>query len=98
MKIQEEEMNIKSAIKRQKQNEKRRDANASCRSELRTYVKHVIVAVQDGNLEGARAAFIKAESKLDKAANKGLIHKNKASRHKSRLSAKVKALSIMVEV
>ncbi len=86
--------NIKSAIKRAKQSEVRRLANASKRSELRTYIKHVITAVQDGNLEQARVAFVKAESKLAKAANKGLIHKNKASRHQSRLSAKVKALSL----
>lgn len=85
--------NIKSAIKRAKQNVKRRQLNASARSMYRTYVKNVLKAVEKGNHEDARAAFDKAQPVIDKASAKGLIHKNKAARVKSRLSAKVKALA-----
>ena len=85
--------NIKSAIKRAKQNIKRRQHNASARSMYRTYVKNVLKAVATGNKEDALAAFTKAQPIIDKAAAKGLIHKNKAARVKSRLSAKVKALA-----
>lgn len=84
--------NIKSAIKRARQNDKLRQHNASARSMLRTFVKNVIKAVATGNAEAARAAFAKAQPVIDKAAGKGLIHKNQASRLKSRLSARVKAM------
>jgi len=82
--------NIKSAIKRARQNIKLRQRNASARSTYRTFVKHVIHAVEKGDKEAARAAFSVAQPVIDKAACKGLIHKNKASRIKSRLSAKIK--------
>jgi len=85
--------NIKSAIKRAKQNVKRRQHNASARSMYRTYIKNVLKAVATGSQEDARAAFTKAQPVIDKAAAKGLIHKNKAARVKSRLNAKVKALA-----
>ncbi len=85
--------NIKSAIKRVKQNVKQRQHNASARSMYRTYVKNVLKAIDKGNKEDARAAFAKAQPVIDKAMAKGLIHKNKAARVKSRLSAKVKALA-----
>ncbi len=85
--------NIKSAIKRAKQNTKRRMHNASARSMYRTYVKNVLKAVQSGDVEAAKTAFAKAQPIIDKTAQKGLIHKNKAARVKSRLSAKVKALA-----
>lgn len=85
--------NIKSAIKRARQNEKRRMHNASARSMYRTYVKNVIKAVETGNLEAARTAYTKAQPIIDKAMAKGYIHKNKAARVKSRLSAKIKALA-----
>ena len=85
--------NIKSAIKRAKQNIKRRLHNASARSMYRTYIKNVLKAVQAGDKELAQAAFLKAQSVVDKAAGKKLIHKNKASRIKSRLNARVKAMA-----
>lgn len=85
--------NIKSAIKRARQNEKIRQRNASARSRYRTYVKNVVKAVASGNKEEAQAAFTKAQPVIDKTAGKGLIHKNKASRVKSRLSAKIKAMA-----
>ena len=85
--------NIKSAIKRAGQNEKLRKFNASARSMYRTFVKNVTKAIEAGDKELARAAFMKAQPIIDKAAGKGLIHKNKAARIKSRLSAHVKAMS-----
>jgi small subunit ribosomal protein S20 len=86
--------NIKSAIKRARQNVKRRLHNASARSMYRTYVKNVLKAVEAGDKEVAKAAFAKAQPIIDKAAGKGLMHKNKAARLKSRLSARVKAMAV----
>jgi small subunit ribosomal protein S20 len=85
--------NIKSAIKRARQNIKLRAHNASARSMFRTYVKNVLKAVDAGDAEGAKAAYTKAQPIIDKAASKGLIHKNKAARIKSRLVARVKAMA-----
>lgn len=85
--------NIKSAIKRARQNIKLRQRNASARSMYRTFVKNVIKAVESGDKEAAKAAYSKAQPIIDKAAGKGLIHKNKAARIKSRLSARVKAMA-----
>jgi small subunit ribosomal protein S20 len=85
--------NIKSAIKRARQNIKLRQHNASARSMLRTYIKNVLKAVETGNRETATTAYAKAQPVIDKAAGKGLIHKNKAARLKSRLVARVKAMS-----
>lgn len=85
--------NIKSAIKRARQNVKRRQHNASARSMFRTYVKNVLKAIESGDQESARAAYSKAQPIIDKAAGKGLIHKNKAARIKSRLSARLKGMA-----
>ncbi|MCR9191620.1 MAG: 30S ribosomal protein S20 [Gammaproteobacteria bacterium] len=85
--------NIKSAIKRARQNVKLRQRNASARSMYRTYIKQVIKAVEQGDKEAARSAYTSAQPVIDKAASKGLIHKNKASRIKSRLSAKIKGMA-----
>lgn len=85
--------NIKSAIKRARQNVKLRQSNASARSMFRTYIKNVLKAVEAGNAEAARNAYAKAQPVIDKAAGKGLIHKNKAARIKSRLVARLKAMS-----
>ncbi|MGZ8218491.1 30S ribosomal protein S20 [Methylomagnum sp.] len=84
--------NIASAKKRAIQSEKHRLHNASLRSRLRTFMKKVILAVEAGNLEEAQAAFRAAVPIIDSSVNKGLIHKNKAARSKSRLNARVKAL------
>ncbi len=67
--------------------------NASRRSMMRTYLKKVAAAVDEGDLEGARKAMKAAESVIDRAAAKGLMHKNAAARRKSGLSARVKALA-----
>lgn len=85
--------NIQSAKKRARQNTKRRLHNASIRSAMRTSIKKVLAAVEAGNKDEAATAFKAAAKYLDQVAGKGIIHRNKAARHKSRLNAKVKALS-----
>ncbi len=85
--------NIKSAKKRVITSERNRVHNVAKRSEMRTAVKKVLALVQAGDKEGAKAAFVRAEVLLDRAATKGLIHINKAARHKSNLSKAIKALA-----
>ncbi len=85
--------NSPQAKKRAKQAEKRRVRNAGQRSNLRTFIKKVLAAVKEGDKTKAQEAFKQATPVIDSAVTKGLIHKNKASRGKSRLSARVKALS-----
>lgn len=85
--------NIKSAKKRAIQSENRRKHNASFRSRFRTYIKKVIKAVEASDYKQAKAAFAEAVPIIDGLVSKGIIHKNKAARHKSRLNAKVKALA-----
>ncbi|MBF7074753.1 30S ribosomal protein S20 [Glaciecola sp. MH2013] len=84
--------NIKSAKKRAIQAEKRRQHNASRRSMTRTSIKKVLTAIEAGDKEAAQTALNAAVPVLDRMATKGLIHKNKAARHKSRLNAQVNAL------
>ena len=85
--------NSPQAKKRARQNEKSRKHNASLRSMVRTCLKKVIAAIDAGNADEAKAAFNAAVPILDRIADKGIIHKNKAARHKSRLNIKVKALA-----
>ena len=85
--------NTAQAKKRAKQAEKSRIRNAGQRSNLRTFIKKVLAAVKEGDKEKAQSAFKIAVPIIDSAVNKGIIHKNKASRGKSRLNAKVKALA-----
>ncbi|MFT4937102.1 MAG: small subunit ribosomal protein S20 [Paraglaciecola sp.] len=85
--------NIKSAKKRALQSEKRRQHNASRRSMTRTSLKKVLVAIASGDKAAAQTAYTAATPLLDRMATKGLIHKNKAARHKSRLAAQIKALA-----
>jgi small subunit ribosomal protein S20 len=77
--------NIKSQIKRNKQNEKRRLRNRVFVGRARTYVKKARLAIAEGTQEDAILATKQAISALDKAAEKGMIHKNNAARRKSRL-------------
>jgi len=77
--------NIKSAIKRNKQNEKRRLRNRIYVGKARTTVKKARLAIEGNDLESARQATLTAISALDKAAEKGILHKNNAARRKSRL-------------
>ncbi|MDB6096324.1 MAG: rpsT [Francisellaceae bacterium] len=85
--------NSLQAKKRARQAEKQRLHNTSLRSSMRTYLKRVIKAITEGNKEKAGTEYRLASSVVDKMATKGLIHKNKAARHKSRLSAHIKAMA-----
>jgi small subunit ribosomal protein S20 len=85
--------NSKQAKKRALQANKHRDHNASLRSTVRTYIKKVVLAIESGNKEAAQAAYTSAVPVIDRIADKDQIHKNKAARHKSRLSAKIKAMA-----
>ena len=85
--------NSPQARKRARQAEKSRVLNAGQRSNLRTFIKKVIAAVNAGDKEQAQAAFKTAVPVIDSAVNKGLIHKNKAARSKSRLNAKVREMA-----
>lgn len=85
--------NSPQAKKRARQSEKRRNHNASLRSMVRTTIKKVNAAISAGNFEEAQAAYTSAVPVIDRMADKGIIHKNKAARHKSRLNTQVKALS-----
>ncbi|MCC6146009.1 MAG: 30S ribosomal protein S20 [Anaerolineaceae bacterium] len=84
--------NIKSAIKRNKQNEKRRIRNRIVRGRTRASMKEARIEIQKADVESAEVAVIKAISSLDKAAAKGVLHKNNASRRKSRLMKRLAAL------
>ena len=85
--------NSPQARKRARQSEKRRSHNASLRSLVRTTIKRVVAAIQAGDAEQAQAAYTAAVPVIDRMADKGIIHKNKAARHKSRLNAQIKALA-----
>ncbi|HCH19932.1 MAG: 30S ribosomal protein S20 [Cellvibrionales bacterium] len=85
--------NSPQSKKRARQAEKRRNHNASMRSMVRTYLKRVIAAISSGDASAAQAAYNDAVPVIDRMADKGVIHKNKAARHKSRLNAQVKALA-----
>ena len=84
--------NSKQAKKRAVQSEKRRQHNASRRSMMRTLVKKVLAAIEAGDKETAAKEFTAIQPILDRYAAKGLIHKNRAARNKSRLNAAIKAL------
>jgi len=85
--------NSSQARKRAKQAEKRRIKNASQRSMVRTYIKRVDAAIAASDTTIADTALAEALPLIDKMVSKGIMHKNKGARHKSRLSKKVKALS-----
>ena len=85
--------NTSQAKKRARQAEQRRQHNASIRSAMRTQVKKVLKAVQAGDKSAAEAAYKTAVPALDSATGKGIIKRNKAARHKSRLNARIKAMS-----
>ena len=84
--------NINSQIKRNKQNEKRRVRNKAVRSELRTRTKSAVTAAETGAENAAEAERL-AMKRIDKAATKGVIHKNAAARRKSRLAKRLAAAS-----
>ena len=82
--------NSAQATKRARQAENNRQLNASQRSSMRTSVKKVIAAIEAGDKDAAKQAYDKAVPLIDKAAGKGLIHANKAARHKSRLNQSIR--------
>ena len=85
--------NTAQARKRARQAVKQRGHNAGLRSELRTAIKKVAKAVLAGDKAAAKAVFIESESIIDRIADKNIVHKNKAARHKSRLSAAIKTMA-----
>jgi small subunit ribosomal protein S20 len=84
--------NIKSQIKRNKQNEKRRLRNKSVKSSLKTAIRKFNAAVQAGDAESAETLLRDASRKLDKAVSKGVIHKNQAANRKSAIAKRRDAL------
>jgi len=86
---------LASGRKRVRQDVKLNAANTSLRSKYRTAVKNVEKAVAAGDKAKAKDAFAKAQSIVDTVADKGIFHKNKAARDKSRLSSRVKALALV---
>lgn len=85
--------NTAQARKRARQGEKQRAHNTSLRSTLRTAIKKVQKAVAAGDKSAAQTIFQDSVGVIDRIADKRIIHKNKAARHKSRLSASIKALA-----
>jgi len=84
--------NTAQARKRARQAENHRQLNASQRSNMRTSVKKVLKTIETGDREAAKKAYDEAVPVIDKAAGKGLIHANKAARHKSRLNRNIRSL------
>jgi small subunit ribosomal protein S20 len=84
--------NHKSALKRQRQNEKRRLYNKMYRSRARTFVKKARTTITSGDVEAAKEATRLAIQDLDRAARRGVIHRNNAARRKSRLMKQLAAL------
>ena len=85
--------NIKSQIKRNRQNEKRRMRNKSVKSSLKTVIRKLNEASEAGNTETAATLLRDASRQLDKAVSKGVIHKNQAANRKSAIAKRVASLS-----
>ncbi|CQR46904.1 30S ribosomal protein S20 [Paraliobacillus sp. PM-2] len=85
--------NIKSAIKRVRLNNELRAHNTPIKTDMRSHIKQVEKLVANKNVEDAKVALQKAIKKIDKAVQKGIIHKNNGNRQKSRLAKKVNELS-----
>ena len=85
--------NIKSAKKRIIQTERRTEVNRSRRSDMRSYVKKVEMAIESGDAVTAKSAFKNVEPRLMRCAQKGLLHRNTAARKLSRLSKQIKELN-----
>lgn len=84
---------IKSGIKQHRQSLKRRDRNTVVKSDLKTQVKRINAVIESGDLKTAGAVLIETETKLKKAASKGVIHKKTAARKTGRLAKRVHQLS-----
>ena len=84
---------VSSAVKAHRQNVKRREHNRQLRSKLRTALKAIRAAIQDNDLDAAKARLTDTFSLVDKMANKGVIHRNTAGRYKSRLVSGIRTKS-----
>ena len=84
--------NIQSAKKRARQAEKRRQHNMGLRSRMRTFMKRVLKAVGSGDKKAAQQSYKEAVPVIDAMANKGIIHRNKAARHKSKLNDRIRGM------
>jgi len=84
--------NIKSQIKRNRQNERQHARNKAVRSELKTRAKQALVAAEAGDAVRAEELLLMAQKRIDMAVTKGVIHKNTAGRRKARLTAQVRSL------
>ncbi len=84
--------NIKSQIKRNRQNEVRRERNKAVRSRLRTYSRRFRTAVEEGDKDAAEEAYAVVSRELDKAANKRVLHRNTAANRKSKMAKRLNAL------
>jgi small subunit ribosomal protein S20 len=85
--------NSKQSAKRARQGEKHRQHNVALRSRMRTAIKNVLKATEEGNAEEAATAYSVAAPQIDTMVNKGLVHKNKAARTKSRLNTRVRNIA-----
>lgn len=91
-KAKKKTVRIASGLKRARQDVKLNAANTAQRSRFRTVIKNVQKAVQAGDKDKAAELYRSAQKVIDSVADKGLFHKNKAARHKSRLAARIKAM------
>ncbi len=85
--------NIKQSIERARQSEKHRAVNKWQKSRMNTHIKRVLAAIESKNTEQAQEEYRVTTSVIDKMVTKGLIHKNKAARHKSRLNKQIVAIA-----
>jgi small subunit ribosomal protein S20 len=84
--------NIKSAQKRARQSVKNRGHNMAMRSKMRTHVRKVIAAIESGDRANAEATYKAAMPVIDGMVSKGIVHRNKAARHKSRLNDRIRVM------
>ena len=85
--------NIKSSIRSVKTDAERRAKNSAVKSQIRTATRKTVEAVEAGAVEDAKKALVQATSVIDKAASKGVLHKNTAARKKSRLAKRINAMA-----
>lgn len=85
--------NSPQARKRARQAETHRLRNVAHRSTVRTYIKKVVTAIESGDRDAAASALASAQPVIDAMVGKGIMHRNKAARHKSRLAARIRAMA-----
>lgn len=85
--------NLKSAIKRVRTNNKKRELNQSFKSDMRSQIKQVELLIEANDLENAKTAYHQAVKKIDKTVQKGIIHRNNGNRQKSRLAKKLNKMN-----